>query len=143
MQIGNRVTEHDIRNWLDESGMIGRTAVITELELHAIKRPGWVQVFRFCVRVKQRPEDDDEDSTPPWVDRVGVVLDDERKKSQNSKTKIWLFESEEEQIEKLAEVSEGLITCRKNLSTQPGQLLWLVGFFVFVLLGIAVASSFQ
>ena len=55
ISIGNRVTEKDIRDWLDANGFVGRTAKINDLELHAIERPGWVQVFEFQMRSKIRP----------------------------------------------------------------------------------------
>lgn len=45
--IGNKSSEKDIRDWLSQNGYIGKTAQFTEMELHAIKRPGWLQVFRF------------------------------------------------------------------------------------------------
>jgi len=45
--IGNKASEKDIRDWLSENGFLGGSAKFTEIELHAIKRPGWLQIFRF------------------------------------------------------------------------------------------------
>lgn len=50
--ISNKSTEKDIRDWLSKNGFLGKSAEFSEIELHAIKRPGWLQVFRFEVRVK-------------------------------------------------------------------------------------------
>lgn len=46
---GNRSAERDIRDWLTSQGYSGKTASFVEIELHAIQRPGWFQVFRFEV----------------------------------------------------------------------------------------------
>ena len=45
--IGNKASEKNIRDWLSENGFLGGSAKFTEIELHAIKRPGWLQIFRF------------------------------------------------------------------------------------------------
>ena len=45
--ISNKSVEKDIRDWLSQQGYTGKTAQFMEIELHAIKRPGWLQVFRF------------------------------------------------------------------------------------------------
>jgi len=45
--IGNKSAEKDIRDWLSQQGYVGKTAQFAEVELHAIKRPGWLQIFRF------------------------------------------------------------------------------------------------
>ena len=45
--IGNKSAEKDIRDWLAENGYLGKSAKFGEIELHAIKRPGWRQIFRF------------------------------------------------------------------------------------------------
>ena len=152
MKIGNRVTEKDVRQWLDEQGWAGRAAKIEQLDLHAIKSPGWVQVFRFIVSVKPaiKPDEDEEyDSPLPYgqpareSDRrtfYGAVRDDERQKG--SQTKIWMFEDQDSQAEKLSELSEGLIKLR-NGETSAG--FWMaasifVGLFSFALLIRWIAS---
>lgn len=50
----NGSAEQDIRDWLSRNGYCGRTAQFAEVELHAIQRPGWVQVFRFQVIARDR-----------------------------------------------------------------------------------------
>ena len=37
LKLGNRVTEKDIRQWLDDNEFQGNSAQINDLELHAIK----------------------------------------------------------------------------------------------------------
>lgn len=145
MRIGNRVTEKDVREWLDAQGWAGRSAKIDHLELHAIQPPGWVQVFRFQIDVVPafKPEIDEEALQPepasndPTTPRTffGAVRDDERQKS--SPTKIWIFDDQEEQSEKLSELSEGLITLR-NGQTGDGILPLLIIFVGFVLLVTAL-----
>jgi len=46
---GNKSAEKDIRDWLSQQGYT-KTAQLSDVELHAIKRPGWLQVFRFEAR---------------------------------------------------------------------------------------------
>ena len=145
MKIGNRVTEKDVRLWLDDQGWAGRSAKIDQLDLHAIKSPGWVQVFRFVVSVKPaiKPDEDDDylDSQQSPVEPAstyaqtfyGAVRDDERQKE--SQTKIWMFEDQEEQAEKLNELSDGLITLR-NGETSSGFLLAFGIFAVLVLFAL-------
>ena len=141
--IGNRATEEDIRNWLDANGYVGRTARISDLELHAIKRPGWVQVFEFHLRSKaclapdadERDEDPDKESEPAWLERFGVVLDDERKRTQDLRTQVWIFEEKEQQQAKLESVSKGMLV--KNSGSDSTALLWIA---VTAILFMAIAS---
>ncbi len=57
LNIGNRVAEKDVRDALFDFGLDGRAAVIVDLELYALKRPGWVQVFSFRLRAKSLPNE--------------------------------------------------------------------------------------
>ena len=50
--IGNKVTEKDIRDHLTANGYYGRSAEIRGLNLVAVQRPGWLQVFSFDLRAK-------------------------------------------------------------------------------------------
>lgn len=50
----NQVSEKDIWNWLDKKGFFGKSTKLYDLELHVLKRPGWLQVFRFSTSVKNR-----------------------------------------------------------------------------------------
>lgn len=145
MRIGNRVTEKDLRQWLTAQGWAGRSAKIDHLDLHAIQPPGWIQVFRFKVDVvpAYKPEMDENDHAPQQADNnkapapqtaqtfYGAVRDDERQKS--SPTKIWVFNDQQEQSEKLTELSEGLITLR-NGQTSAGFLPLLIIFIGLVVL---------
>ena len=127
----NRVTEKDIRLWLDDNGFVGRTAKIEDLELYAIKRPGWAQVFDFKIscqiqeRVLEPWRDEDEEDTlsPRWIDRLGVVFDDERNRSPKLKTQIWIFEDPDEQQIKLDLLSDDMIV--RNSKSDPTILMWI------------------
>lgn len=127
--IENRYTEKDIRIWLDAHGYFGNTAKVHELELHAIQRPGWLQVFRFRLEAKSRSGN--------WVTLFGAVRDDERSKEISIQT----FEQFSQQQRLLSEWSEGLIR-RKAKSTDevlsvPKAGLAVLAFVLFMF-GIAV-----
>ncbi|MEW4526234.1 hypothetical protein [Maioricimonas sp. JC845] len=114
--IGNRVTERDVRDFLLSEGYLGNGARFLELELVAIQRPGWVQVFRFAVL-----------ATHPERGRqqlFGLVRDDER-----HQTTIRLFDDEWQRDALLAEWSTDLITLRAGTGPTAGTaaLLILVG----------------
>jgi len=130
MKIGNRVTEKDIRDWLDSNRYVGATASITDLELHAIQRPGWVQVFSFEVKVTSANEFEVDDIRRQ---KFGVVLDDERNRKLEDRTKIWIFESENERDRKLEEVSKDMII--RNSKTDSLPLIWI---FVTAILFLVV-----
>ena len=118
--IRNRVTEKDVRAWMDKNGFYGGSAEIHRLELHAIERPGWLQIFSFEARVKSR-----KDSEHPWRELYGVVKDDERRRGAN-KTKVELFGSIEQQTEKLEQWSQGLIAKKTNGDLSSTTLLLLI-----------------
>ena len=63
-------------------------------------------------------------------------MDDERIRNPGLKTQVWIFESGQQQIEKLEELSSDMLTCRTG---QNGQVLTMVGLF-FLLLVIAMMS---
>lgn len=146
LTISNRSTETDVRSWLNKNGFVGKTAKFSELELHAIQRPGWVQVFRFCVRVKYRPLDDNENEVglsdqSGWQEVFGVALEDERERRQNTRNQIWLFKSSVEQEEKLKLISTDFLTCKTG---QNGKLLETILFILIILsLTLIVLSYFQ
>ena len=97
MIIANKVAEKDIRNYLSCNGYFGRSAKFEELELHAIQRPGWLQVFRFKVKAKNV---DDQ-----WKLLFGAMKDDERFKL----CEIELFENLNRRNHVLDHWSEGLM----------------------------------
>lgn len=100
--VGNRVTEKDIRDWLSKYGYKGNSAKFAELELHAIQRPGWLQVFRFQITVLTA----EDQSLHLW----GAVRADER----YGPPQIIVFEDVAARDEQLAEWSLGLITQRRH-----------------------------
>lgn len=154
--IDNRVTEYDIRDWLNRNGFAGSTSRFEELELHALMRPGWLQVFRFSVWVRASTanlpmsnaveqmmdevdadefELDDEgnelETVPqPLVIMFGTVVDDERKRTAAAKTKVEIFSSQSERDARLAELSEGLMTCRTGQAGLLPYSLAVFGSFV-------------
>lgn len=142
---GNRVTEKDLRSWLTNNGYVGQFAKVDELELHAIKSPGWHQVFRFKIRVKRSQLNESEnslkaDSGLEWVPLWGVIVDDERKRT-SEKTIVFAFECPEDQQRRLVIESDGLIVPRR-----PGQqasstsVMWLLTLVVAMfILGILVS----
>jgi|GEM_PF-779552 len=68
--IRNGVTEKDLRNYLSANGYAGRSARVMRLELTAVERPGWVQVFDFHVYAKEQ--------SGGWRELHGVIRADER-----------------------------------------------------------------
>ncbi len=146
LTISNRSTEADVRTWLNKNGFAGKTAKFEELELHAIQRPGWVQVFRFCARVKYRPfgennKEQNKNEERDWQQVFGVALDDERIRTQSKRTKIWLFKNPAEQQEKLNLISSDFLICKKG---QNGNLIPTALFLVVIFsLAILLLSCFQ
>lgn len=134
--IGNKVTEKDIRDWLNLNDFDGQFAKISNLELFAITRPGWKQLFSFSMIAKAKTplekieHSDYEQDTSPHKQYWGVVLDDERLKIQSQKTQIWLYETIEQQQTKLAETSIGMVAI--NRTTDPWTLVFIgIGAIVF------------
>jgi hypothetical protein len=101
--IGNKVAEKDLRTWLEANGYFGRSAELFELELIAVRRPGWEQVFRFRVRAKRQDESG-------WVDLTGLFRDDERK----SRFEGRFTASGEDDAAAFAEWTEGMIVRRRR-----------------------------
>lgn len=138
----NRVTEKDIRTWLDRNGFFGRSAEITDLELHAIKRPGWRQVFRFTAKVKRNTGSESprrlESRESVKEVRFGVVLDDQRKRTEAQQTQIFIFESIDERDELLDDLSVNMLTCSTG---QNGDLIVLTAVVVtFVVVALLLGS---
>ena len=123
--IGNRVAEKGIRDWLERKSFFGTSARFQELELHAVQRPGWVQVFRFQVEAKTKSGD--------WQFLYGVLRDDDR----YNRVEIEVFNEAAYQQDKLNEWSVGCFQTRARRVAQGetgGQTWWGVG----LLMGIAV-----
>lgn len=124
----NRTTEMDIRAWLTANGFEGKLAQILDVELHAVQRPGWLQIFSFRVQVAVKGQQ---------REYFGVVRDDERLRGSD-KTQVQLFDSEQLQVAELAELSDGLIV---QGDRSGGYLIFL--FLVGVLLLVCTAAMFK
>ncbi|MDG2468092.1 MAG: hypothetical protein P8M80_02330 [Pirellulaceae bacterium] len=126
--IANKFTEKDIRQWLSEHGFYGNSAKFVELELHAIQRPGWLQVFRFQVEAKA--------ANGGWETYFGAVRDDER----THETTIKTFRSYGQQQKILAQWSRHLI---RRQSSRSDELLSMraagATVFLFIMLMFLLA----
>ena len=132
--IRNRVTERDIRDWLQSNGYEGGSATLESVELYAIKRPGWEQLFRFTGRIRR--QSDDADETPPKLDVWGIALDDERERGE--KTQVVLCDSAQQQEQHLEELSADMLKTTRSADRGAGVLV-LLTFFV---LGLIIISLF-
>lgn len=122
IRIGNRVTERDVREDLTRRGYHGRTAKFEELELAAIERPGWIQVFRFEVHVS-----DEDDNRHHFY---GVVRDDER-----NQTEIRYFDTPDAQQQHLKSWSGDMILREYRPRTRAEKIL--LGVFVSLVVILA------
>ena len=98
----NRVTEKDVRDWLSENGYAGNSARFDELELHAIQRPGWYQIYRFVVQAKHTDGD--------WKTIFGTARDDERFNLFD----VEIFTSRDHRDDKLEDLSQGMIVAKRR-----------------------------
>lgn len=143
--IRNRVTERDIRDWLRENGYEGGSAVLDSVDLYAIKRPGWTQLFRFTGKVRPQAADgdgdadDDRDEVEPRVPVWGIVLDDERL-PRGQRTQVHLCDSPEEQQDRLDELSVDMLKATASEDRVFGAWAILamaaLGFLVLVLIAM-------
>jgi hypothetical protein len=130
--IGNKVAEKDLRTWLEAHGYFGRSAEVAELELVAVRRPGWEQVFRFRVRAKRQDQSG-------WEDLTGLFRDDERK----SRFEARLTASDEDYAVALADWSEGMITLRRRKrGTTELSLIFLAVVILAAAVAVAVVRTF-
>jgi hypothetical protein len=97
-----QATEREILSWLDKQGYLTSSAQFQELELHAIQAPGWLQIFRFRLEVKNR--------TRQQLLLFGALRSDER----YGAPRIRIFESVHERNLILSEWSEGLIVRKSS-----------------------------
>ncbi|MDQ3330046.1 MAG: hypothetical protein M3552_05255 [Planctomycetota bacterium] len=126
--IGNKVAEKDLRGWLQAHGYFGRSAKVFELELVALRRPGWEQVFQFRVRAKRQDESD-------WDELRGLFRDDERKRRFEAR----LTTSDEDHAVAFAEWTDGMILPQRR--TRGTVELSLI-FLAVVILATVVAVVF-
>ena len=137
--IGNKVTEKDVREWLTTRGYKGSSAQFDALELYAIQRPGWLQVFRFEANVRRVSDN-------RWVRLYGAVRDDER----FLHTDIEVFDKLTQRDQQLNDWSKGLVTAQsefrtssleKSVQLSTLQLLIFSVCFVVSMMGLAVLIS--
>ena len=50
--VGYRVTEKEVLEWMQARGYTVSAANLSDMQLYALQRPGWVQVFRFRVEAR-------------------------------------------------------------------------------------------
>lgn len=100
--LANRVSEKDVRDWLSENGYDGKSAQFMEMELHAIQRPGWLQIFRF--------EFTGLSTASQRVHLWGAMRSDER----YGRPAIFVYSDESSRDAQLADWSAGLITHRRR-----------------------------
>jgi hypothetical protein len=124
--IGNKSTEKDLRDHFEEIGYFGRSVKFLKLELKAIERPGWVQVFKFHVQAKRQNAD--------WEQHFGLCRIDER----NGTFEVQLFGSPEQQQEAFQHDTVDMITHSRG--TRHWSYLPLMLLFVLIL-GLAVVGA--
>lgn len=126
---GDREMENAIREHLTHSGYYGRSAQLRQVRLAAVKRPGWMQVFRFEVTARLAVADDQADDesleggavagsgsngldAPTYHELFGLVREDQR----SGQVEIRVFRSGEQRRELFALWSDGLLQLRGGRS---------------------------
>ena len=123
--IRNRVIEEDVRDYLNQEGYLRGSIRFAYMELVAIQRPGWAQVFKFCAHAKNDRGD--------VRKLVGVARDDER-----SSLQVFIGDGVDDQSRKADEWSEGLITStRRPLGSAQR---FLLGVVVLILVATFVSA---
>ena len=121
--IANRATEKDLREYLDDNGFFGSSIRFISLELAAIERPGWVQVFNFHAHLKTRGG--------RWVVRYGICRTDERSRL----FEVSLFDQGDERAAAFRSDTATMITRERR--DQHWTMMPLLLLFLFV---VGVAS---
>ena len=124
--IGNEVTEKDIRDHLTANGYYGRSAEIRGLNLVAVQRPGWLQVFSFNLRAR--------DVVGDWRELFGTCRDDE----SAGTLEVFLAPTPSQRDAQVAEWSEDLITLQRD--QKPVLVVALMLLFV-IAMGAALIGS--
>lgn len=133
--IGNKVAERDLRRWLDGAGYYGRSARVATLDLVAVARPGWVQIFRFDAEAKRADSDE-------WVALRGLLRDDDRTGHE-----VRLYEDDVTLAAGLESWSEGMIVTRaarrRTADGDPAALpVAAVGFAVAIAALVGIVTAF-
>jgi hypothetical protein len=102
--IGDRSLKDAIHAELRRQGYAVHAARIREVNLAAISRPGWVQVYRFEVESSRIAPNEDRST----ITLLGLSRNDGRK----SRTEVLITTDEAAWRARLAEWSEGLLTRR-------------------------------
>lgn len=98
--VGYRVTEKEILEWMKANGYVTSAAKLTHVQLYALQRPGWVQVFRFQVEASMAGH--------PARQLFGALRSDERYGSPQ----ICVFDTQADRDHRLQQWSTGLIVRR-------------------------------
>jgi hypothetical protein len=101
--VGNRDMEQAIRNSLSRHGLRGTTAQFSHVQLVAIQRPGWLQLYSFDAVWEETVSESDS-----LRGVFGLVRQDER----FNRTEIQFFETAAARAALLEQWSEGLIRLR-------------------------------
>jgi hypothetical protein len=117
---GDHEMEKAIRRHLSDNGYYGGSAKLRAVRLAAVKRPGWLQVFRFEATARVASQTSDEsisgeqspDTPPTYHDLFGLVREDDRQ----NQTEIRVFRSREQRAELFGRWSEGLLQLRGGRS---------------------------
>ena len=121
--IANKSTEKDVRDHLCGIGYVGATAQFLKLELFAVERPGWFQVYEFRIKAESK--------SGVWEERYGICRSDDR----HGLLEVDLFEAEEDQRAALRRATRGLLT------REPAEHHWVKTLLMLVFIGaVAVAS---
>jgi hypothetical protein len=132
--IRNRVTEEDVRDYLGQHGYVRGSIRFEYMELVAIQRPGWVQVFKFHAQAKSERGE--------VRSLFGVVRDDQR-----NSLEVFVGDDIDVQVRMAEKWSEGLITStRKPLGMIQCILLVVAAMFLVIAFCSALltrAESFE
>ena len=130
--LSNKCTEKDLRDHLSKIGYFGRSANFLKLELKAIERPGWVQVFEFHVHAKKKDG--------VWEELFGTCRTDERSNSFD----VQLLAGQDEQCEALRHITKDMITHDRgprHWSFWPLMSLFGIAILTAIVGAIATALS--
>ncbi len=106
--VGDREMELSIRKRLTAAGYYGNTAKLTRVQLVALERPGWVQVYRFEYSAKKVGQTEMA-TGEGWTNGFGVVSEDARK----MKSEVRLFQTRSQWIDGLRTATKDLVTLKR------------------------------
>jgi hypothetical protein len=127
---GDAEMERAIRRHLSDQGYFGGSAKLRAVRLAAVKRPGWLQIYRFDARVRRAvvapPGSGDTEFSPSlggdpaaggvyhesgaYHELFGLVREDHR----HSQTSVRVFASADGRRELFSRWSEGLVQLRSG-----------------------------